>query len=113
VDYIPLFTLCWLSLWHKILRRKKAEPRTPHFLSLNQDIVSWSQGEKCGLKHVTHSPENQPELQLARPFTPSAMNCIAREASKTPNSLLNMLLIVCPTNLANVFENKKQIKVIK
>jgi hypothetical protein len=27
---------------HKILRRKKAEPKTPHFLSLNQD--------KCGLK---------------------------------------------------------------
>jgi hypothetical protein len=67
----------------------------------------------CELKYVTHSPGDQPGLQLARPFTPSAMNCIAREASKTPSSLLNMLLIVCPTNLANVFENKKQINVIK
>jgi len=35
-----------------MLRRKKAEPRTPHFLSLNQDIVAWSQEEKCGLKYV-------------------------------------------------------------
>ena len=30
---------------------KKAEPRTPHLLSLNQDIVAWSQDEKCGLKY--------------------------------------------------------------
>jgi len=25
---------------HKMLKRKKAEPKTPHFLSLNQDIVA-------------------------------------------------------------------------
>ena len=25
---------------------------TPHFLSLNQDIVAWSQEEKCVLKYV-------------------------------------------------------------
>ena len=31
---------------------KKAEPRTPHLPSLNQDIVAWSQEEKCGLKYV-------------------------------------------------------------
>jgi len=37
---------------HQMLRRKKAEPKTPHFLSLNQDIVAWSQEEKCGLKYV-------------------------------------------------------------
>jgi hypothetical protein len=37
---------------HKMLRRKKTEPRTPHFLSLNQDIVAGSQGGKCGLKYV-------------------------------------------------------------
>ena len=30
---------------------KNAEPKTPHFLSLNQDIVAWSQEEKCGLKY--------------------------------------------------------------
>ncbi len=33
------------------VEKKKAEPRTPHFLSLNQDIVAWSQEEKCGLKY--------------------------------------------------------------
>jgi len=38
-----------------MLGRKKAEPKTPHFLSLNQDIVAWSQDEKCGLKYVIHT----------------------------------------------------------
>jgi len=33
------------------LRRKKAEPETPHFLSLSQDIVARSQEEKCELKY--------------------------------------------------------------
>jgi hypothetical protein len=32
--------------------QKKAEPRTPHLLSLNQDIVAWSQEEKCGVCNV-------------------------------------------------------------
>ena len=36
------------------IEKKKAEPKTPHFLSLNQDIVAWSQEEKCGLKYVIH-----------------------------------------------------------
>ena len=36
---------------HKILKSKIAEPGTPHFLSLNQDIVGWSLEEKCGLKY--------------------------------------------------------------
>jgi hypothetical protein len=31
------------------VEKKKAEPRTPHFLSLNQDIVTWSQEEKSGV----------------------------------------------------------------
>ncbi len=35
---------------------KKAELRTPYFLSLNQDIVARSQKEKCELKYVMHSP---------------------------------------------------------
>jgi hypothetical protein len=30
---------------------KNAEPRTPHFLSLNQDIVVCSQGQECELKY--------------------------------------------------------------
>jgi len=37
------------------LEKKKAEPRTPHFLSLNQNIVAWSQEEKCGLKYVIYT----------------------------------------------------------
>jgi hypothetical protein len=32
---------------HNMLRVEKAEPRTPHFLSLNQDIVACSQEVKC------------------------------------------------------------------
>jgi hypothetical protein len=38
----------------KCREHKKAEPVTPHLLSLNQDIVAWSQGGKCGLKYVIH-----------------------------------------------------------
>ena len=42
------FTFPPWKVQHKMLR-KKAEPRTPHFLSLNQDIVAWSQEEKSGV----------------------------------------------------------------
>ncbi len=31
------------------VEKKKAEPKTPHFLSLNQDIVAGSQEGKCGV----------------------------------------------------------------
>jgi len=37
------------------VEKKKAEPKTPHFLSLNQDIVAWSQEEKCRLKYEIFS----------------------------------------------------------
>jgi len=30
---------------------------TPHFLSLNQYIVAWSQEGKCGLKYVIPTPK--------------------------------------------------------
>jgi hypothetical protein len=33
------------------VEKKKAELKTPHFLSLNQDIVAWSQKAKCALKY--------------------------------------------------------------
>jgi len=33
------------------VEKKKAEPKTPHFFSLNQDIVASPQDEKCGLKY--------------------------------------------------------------
>jgi hypothetical protein len=48
----------------KMLKRKKQSQKTPHFLSSNQDIVARSQKEKRELKHVTHSPKYQPELQI-------------------------------------------------
>ena len=38
------------------VEKKKAEPRTPHFLTINQDIVVWSQEEKWGLKYVMFTP---------------------------------------------------------
>ena len=37
------------------VEKKIAEQRTPHLLSLNQDIVAWSQEEKCGLKYDIYS----------------------------------------------------------
>jgi len=33
------------------VEKKKAEPRTPHFLSLDQDIVACSLEAECGLKY--------------------------------------------------------------
>jgi hypothetical protein len=39
-----------------MLRSKNAESKTPHFRSLNQDIVAWSQEKKCGLKYVIYTP---------------------------------------------------------
>jgi hypothetical protein len=32
-----------------------------------QNLVAWSQDEKCGLKYVIHSPGDQPGLQIIRP----------------------------------------------
>jgi hypothetical protein len=46
-----IYTLLKLNLAQDIEKHKKAEPGTPHFLSLNQYIVAWSQEEKCGLKY--------------------------------------------------------------
>ncbi len=39
------------------VEKKKAEPKTPHFQNLNQDIVDSPQDEKCGLKYVIHSQD--------------------------------------------------------
>jgi hypothetical protein len=36
--------------------KEKAEPRTPHLLSLNEDIGAVSQEVKCGLKYAIYSP---------------------------------------------------------
>ena len=33
------------------VEKKKAEPMTPHFLSLKQDMVAYSQEGKWGLKY--------------------------------------------------------------
>ena len=37
------------------VEKKKAKPRTPHLLSLNQDIVARSEKQKCGLKYVIYT----------------------------------------------------------
>jgi len=34
------------------VENKKAEPKTPHFLSSNQYIVASPKEQKCGLKYV-------------------------------------------------------------
>jgi hypothetical protein len=38
------------------VEKKKAEPKTPHFLAIYQDIVACSQKQKWGLKYVMFSP---------------------------------------------------------
>jgi hypothetical protein len=40
------------------IQQKKAESRTPLFLSLNQDIVVWSQKEKCRVDLGGHPPKS-------------------------------------------------------
>ncbi len=58
----------WSGLWHKMLKRKEAEQKTPHFFSLNQGIVAWSQEEKCGLKYVMQTlPEPERITKKAEP----------------------------------------------
>jgi hypothetical protein len=41
------------------VEKKKAEPKTPHFFRLNQDIVASPQDEKCGLKYVIFTQEKK------------------------------------------------------
>ena len=52
--YPLIHTLLEFTLAQDV-EKKEAEPRTPHFLSLNQDIVALSQEQKCGLKYVIRS----------------------------------------------------------
>jgi hypothetical protein len=40
-----------------MLGRKKAEPKTPHFLSLHQNIVAVSQEQKCEVCNVHYGKE--------------------------------------------------------
>jgi hypothetical protein len=44
-----------------------AEPKTPHLLCLEQNILAWSQEEECGLKYVIHIPGDQTGLQIIKP----------------------------------------------
>jgi hypothetical protein len=48
--------------------KKKAEPRTPHFFSLNQDIVPWSQKEKCRVCNL-HFPKQKGRAIADSTFT--------------------------------------------
>ena len=50
----PLIHTSPLETSAQDVEKKKAEPRTPHFLSLNQDSVAALQEQKCGLKYVIH-----------------------------------------------------------
>ena len=43
-----IYTLLVFKLAQDV-EKKKAELKNPHFLSLNQNIVAWSQEEKCGV----------------------------------------------------------------
>jgi hypothetical protein len=35
--------------------QEKSGAEAPHLLRLNQDIVAWSQKQKCGLKYVIYT----------------------------------------------------------
>ena len=57
-----IYTLLSLTLAQNV-EKKKAEPKTSHFLSLNQDIVARSQWAECALKYVMQSPGASPDLK--------------------------------------------------
>jgi hypothetical protein len=44
---------------------KKAEPKTPHFLSLNQDIVAWSQEAESYLAILSSDLKVQTSQQFS------------------------------------------------
>jgi hypothetical protein len=46
------------------VEKKKAEQTTPHFFSLNQDIVAGSQKEKCALEYDILKKKAEPFLTL-------------------------------------------------
>jgi hypothetical protein len=66
-----------VRLWNK-----KAEPGTPHFFSLKQDIVAWSQEVKCELKYVMFTQSKNQRSCLPRPTAVSGW-----EASRPAPSL--------------------------
>ena len=51
-DVIPKSTLWRESCLAQDVEKKKAEPGTPHLLSLKQDIVAWSQEAEWRLKYI-------------------------------------------------------------
>jgi hypothetical protein len=48
LDYLPQWTLLSRETSAQDVVKEKAGPKTPHFLSLNHDIVAWPKGEKLG-----------------------------------------------------------------
>ncbi len=48
------------------VEKKRAERKTQLLLSLDQDIVAWSQGQECGLKYVIHAPGRSVEKESSR-----------------------------------------------
>ena len=62
-----LHPLIHTRLFFKLVQdveKKGAEPKTPHFLSLNQDFVAWSQEQKWELKYVIHSFDEQLQVTM-------------------------------------------------
>ena len=51
-----IHTLLGFNLVIDVVGTKKRSQELRIFLVLNQDIVAWSQEEKCGLKYVIHIP---------------------------------------------------------
>jgi len=51
------------------IEKKKAEPKTPHFLSLKQDMVACSQEGKWGLKYVICILQTKGRVRHAPAFT--------------------------------------------
>jgi hypothetical protein len=47
IVYIPLIHTIAPETSALDVEKKKAELKTPHFLSLSQDVVAWSQEAKC------------------------------------------------------------------
>jgi hypothetical protein len=80
--------------------QKKAEPMTPHFLSLNQDIVARSQKQECGLKYeILSQPEKRKELLASFDYRGLSDHHLPWEILRIlPSSLEMTILAVPPTS---------------
>ena len=68
-----IYTIASESSAHNV-EKKKAEQKTPHFLSPNQDIVVCAQEVKCELKYVMFTQDTKP-TELFAPSDCSGWLC--------------------------------------